>query len=392
MPFRAERAQSQGDPDRWVVVDDDWVLHREASLFLDALRAVDRSPNTERVYAGRVALFLNWCEQVGVSWAEPEFIELHAFLRWLVSTPSLAERSATPRSRPRSKSTANAVFTAVSEFLRFASTQGWVDTTVPAMLTRREYLQFTPPGFNPGEDGQFRSVAVRTIKYRVGEERPPQSLTPAQITQVLSCLRHDRDRFLIMLLLTSGMRIGEALGLAREDVHFLARSDALGCQVAGAHLHVRRRRNDNGALAKSRYPRTIPVDDVVVGVYADYQYERDRHGGAVGAGLAGAAQADSVFVNLFRAPRGRPMTYATVKDLFDRLARDCGFAVRPHMLRHTAATQWVEAGTGPDVVQALLGHVSATSTSVYVHATRERMRSAVEHTAAVAAANAAVPL
>jgi integrase len=41
-----------------------------------------------------------------------------------------------------------------------------------------------------------------------------------------------------------------------------------------------------------------------------------------------------VFVNLYHEPLGAPMTYRAAKRLFERLARDCGFAVRPHMFRH----------------------------------------------------------
>ncbi|HLX51573.1 MAG TPA: site-specific integrase, partial [Streptosporangiaceae bacterium] len=70
------------------------------------------------------------------------------------------------------------------------------------------------------------------------------------------------------------------------------------------------------------------------------------------------------------------------KRLFERLARDCGFAVRPHMFRHTAATNWVRAGTDLDVVRALLGHASLASTTVYLHARDEDKRRAVEAVAA----------
>jgi len=48
----------------------------------------------------------------------------------------------------------------------------------------------------------------------------------------------------------------------------------------------------------------------------------------------------------------------------DRWARSCGFPVRPHMMRHTAATNWIRAGVDLDVVRALLGHVSLASTTV----------------------------
>lgn len=71
------------------------------------------------------------------------------------------------------------------------------------------------------------------------------------------------------------MRIGETLGLHRTDMHFLADSHVLGCAVAGPHVHVRRRPgNENGALAKSRFPRSIPVPEEAVTLYADYAHER----------------------------------------------------------------------------------------------------------------------
>ena len=47
-----------------------------------------------------------------------------------------------------------------------------------------------------------------------------------------------------------------------------------------------------------------------------------------------------VLVNLYHRPLGAPMRYRAAKGFFDRLARGCGFPVRPHMLRHTAATNW----------------------------------------------------
>jgi integrase/recombinase XerD len=374
--FRAERAVSPGgEPVRWVVVDEGWSLHIEACAYLASLQARARSPNTERVYAGRVALFLSYCTATGVDWHCPTFPQLHEYLRWLVSEPvDWPGSRRTPQLR--SKGTANAVFTTVSEFLRFGAKHGWVSAGVPAMLSEPRLLHYLPPGFDSGEDDQFRTVNVKTIKFHVSEAAP-ETLTAEQVEQVLARTRHARDQFLVTLLVASGVRIGEALGLWREDMHFLARSDMLGCRVTGPHLHVRRRLNANGALAKSRYPRSIPVTEDVVDAYADYQFERDR--------MRRQAQSDAVFVNLFRAPRGQPMGYANTKELFDRLARDCGFPVRPHMFRHTAATRWMEAGVAPDVVQALLGHVSFASTAVYLHATQERMREAVERTAAAVA-------
>ncbi len=64
------------------------------------------------------------------------------------------------------------------------------------------------------------------------------------------------------------------------------------------------------------------------------------------------------------------------------MAGECGFPVRPHMLRHTAATNWIRAGVDIDVVRALLGHVSLASTTVYLHARDEDKRRAVTAVAA----------
>ena len=94
------------------------------------------------------------------------------------------------------------------------------------------------------------------------------------------------------------------------------------------------------------------------------------------------SSSDMVLVNLYHEPLGAPMTYRAAKDFFDRLARSCGFPVRPHMMRHTAATNWIRAGVDLDVVRALLGHVSLASTTVYLHASDEDCRRAVETVAA----------
>jgi integrase len=60
------------------------------------------------------------------------------------------------------------------------------------------------------------------------------------------------------LLWFSGLRIGETLGLRRSDLHLMDSATALGCGVAGAHLHVVPRENANGARAKGRRDRIVP--------------------------------------------------------------------------------------------------------------------------------------
>ena len=95
----------------------------------------------------------------------------------------------------------------------------------------------------------------------------------------------------------------------------------------------------------------------MLSTYADYRFERTE--------ILGDDDCDMVFVNLYHQPLGAPMTYRATKRFFERLATECGFAVRPHMLRHTAATNWVRAG---------VGHAALASTAIYLHARDEDKR------------------
>ncbi|QHC27028.1 tyrosine-type recombinase/integrase [Streptomyces sp. GS7] len=355
-----------------VIVGETYTIHTEGSAYLAGLRAVDRSPNTERVYAGRVALYLTYCMSAGIDWCRPTFLALARFAQWLIAEPLPPREPRSITVRFRTKKSANAVLTTVFEFLRFGTTHGWVPADVVDRLSDQKYLSFLPPGYDAGEDAQYRTVNGRTIKFVVADDSV-EWLADAQVERLLELTPRARDRFLVALLRCTGIRIGEGLGLRREDMHFLARSEIFGCQVTGPHVHVRRRLNPNGALAKSVYSRWIPVTEQVVGLYADYQYERGQ--------VAAAEMTDMVFVNLFRAPLGRPMTYHNAKDLFDRLARRAGFAARPHMLRHSAATSWIRSGVPEDVAQHLMGHASRSSMQPYLHPTERDMREAVESTA-----------
>jgi integrase/recombinase XerD len=365
--FRAERAISPVDGTQWwVVIDAQFVVHREASDFLRCLDGASLSPNTVRVYAGRVAAFLAWCDSNGLDWHTIRLRDLARFKHFLETTPIRHDRY-------RSGSTVNAILTAVCELLRFCARTGLIDTAVAEQLSERRWMRFTPPGFDAGESGQFRTVRARAIKSRA--ETPfPDALTPEQSSAVLACCRRPRERFVVVLLRDSGLRIGEALGLRREDMHLLPDSRSLGCAVVGAHVHVRRRSNPNGSLAKSRFPRVVPASDDVLAAYGDYQMERSD--------IVGDGGSDMVLVNLYHEPFGSPMSYRALKDYIDGLARRCGFPVRPHMMRHTAATNWVRAEVPIDVVQKLLGHVSLASTTVYLHAGDEDCRRAVEAVAA----------
>jgi integrase/recombinase XerD len=116
----------------------------------------------------------------------------------------------------------------------------------------------------------------------------------------------------------------------------------------------------------------VPVGPWVLAYYDRYLHERLE--------CAAADGCDFVFVNLFHAPLGQPMTDSAVRQWLRGLSRRAGLArpIRAHMLRHSTGTEMAEAGVPIDVIQELLGHLSIITTQGYVHPSPRRLREAVD--------------
>ena len=211
-------------------------------------------------------------------------------------------------------------------------------------------------------------------RHRLHEpDRPVERAADADIVAVLGACRSARDQLIVLLMARAGLRTGEMLGLRRSDVHLLADSRALGCEVGRAHVHViRREDNPNGAVAKSRRQRVVPLDFAVVQAFDTYEFERLR--------VPRAAGSDFVLVNLFREPVGMPMRLDAVGELVAAASRRAGVVpvLRPHQLRHAFASNILDAGGAIDEAQELLGHALASSTQVYAHPDPARLRAAVD--------------
>ncbi|WP_211370525.1 hypothetical protein [Nonomuraea turkmeniaca] len=185
-------------------------LHVEACAYLAGLRAAGQTFNTEKTYAGRIALYLSYCRGHGVDWSSPSLAQLMAMMRWLVDEPMPARsRRPAATARYRSEGTANAIMGTVGEFLSWCCLQGWVPPTVVNALTQPKYLRFLPVGFDAGEDGQNRTVMARTITFRVAVPGY-EWLSDEEIAVLLGLARHARDAFLIQLLAETGMFSGVA--------------------------------------------------------------------------------------------------------------------------------------------------------------------------------------
>jgi len=366
----------------WTVLDDELAVVGEADAFLRHVRfGRDGSELTTRAYAGGIALFLRWCARTGRHW-HAGVEQLGLFITWLrhagpaasgVEVVSGGLVLAGPGAEPvRGARRVNGVLAAVRGFVTHAVNSGrapaWLLPLIYELADERDL-----PVQARGEDERPMAWRMRA-RHRLHEpQRPVDRAADVDIVAVLGGCRSARDRLIVLLMARAGLRRSEVLGLRRSDVHLLADSRGLGCEVARAHLHVvRRDDNPNGALAKSRRQRGVPLDFLTVQAFDTYEFERLR--------VPRAAGSDFVLVNLFREPVGAPMRLDAVNDLVTAAARRAGLhrPPTPHQMRHAFASNVLDAGGAIEEAQELLGHASVSSTQVYAHPDPARLRAAVD--------------
>lgn len=323
--FRVELPDGRG---YWTVIDNAYEKVALADQFLFDLRfGRDRAESTTRVYAGDLASFLGWCTSTGLT-LEEGARHLSRFVLHLRSAST--GRAGAGQGRPPGAARVNHILTVVRELYKHAVGAGALDASVLASLYGIADDRFYPAELR-AEGGGLAYRARPRHRLRVPRRTEVDAATQDEWEALLVAATSWRDRFLLVVLWFSGLRIGEALGLRREDLHFLRTSTALRCSVPGPHLHVvRREDNPNRASAKSRDERSVPVVASVLAYYDRYVEER--------LAVPAADACDFVFVNLFSSPLGTPMTTSAVRQNFRSLSRRAGLnrAVHPHMLRHSA--------------------------------------------------------
>jgi site-specific recombinase XerC len=184
---------------------------------------------------------------------------------------------------------------------------------------------------------------------RVREPRRlPRGLTRKETAALLGSLRTDRDRAIAGLMLFSGLRSAEVLGLEGRDV-----------DVGRGWVRV---------IGKGDKERRVPLDPDVAGLIQAYLLaERPE------------TDATALFVVSKGPTRGQPLTPAGLRRVF-RYHRDkAGVAAgHPHALRHSFGTALAEAGVDLAVLQALMGHDHVDSAAAYIHLAPAHIRRAYD--------------
>lgn len=219
-------------------------------------------------------------------------------------------------------STANRRLAAVRRFCRWALREGLTDTDPTARL-----------------QSAHRSRGL------------PKTLTEQQVEDLLAApdTMHAlgiRDAAMLETLYATGLRVSELVNLRTLDV-----------SLVDGVLRT---------LGKGRKERLVPLGEAAIDSIERYLRQARTE-------LLRGQVSDALFVT----PRGGPMTRQAFWQLIKRYAMRAGLPgdrVTPHGLRHAFATHLLNHGADLRAVQLLLGHADISTTQIYTHVARERLK------------------
>jgi integrase/recombinase XerD len=198
-------------------------------------------------------------------------------------------------------------------------------------------------------EGRLDRDPMENLKAPRAFKALPRYLTPTQVEALLAAPDTSRplgvrDRAILEVLYATGLRVSELVGLRRTEVDL-----ELGL--------VR-------AFGKGRKERLVPLGRVAAQWIVKYEKVRQR----LGEGRADAP----LFVN----NRGGRLSRMGLWGIVRRHAVAAGVerVLTPHVLRHSFASHLLERGADLRSLQAMLGHADISTTQIYTHVTRERLR------------------
>ncbi len=178
----------------------------------------------------------------------------------------------------------------------------------------------------------------------------PKTLSTVDVESLLASPKGEsplalRDRAMLEILYATGLRVSELVSLTRDDL-----------QLDVGYLT---------AFGKRSKQRIVPLGDAAIAALKDYL----SHGRA-----ALDKQRGSKFLFLNRSGEG--LTRQGFWKIIKRRALEAGISqnITPHTMRHSFATHLLENGADLRSVQAMLGHSDISTTQIYTHVTRERLR------------------
>lgn len=203
-------------------------------------------------------------------------------------------------------------------------------------------------------EGVFRDNPAAEVRAPKQDRRLPCFLYPREIERLLAAPAPttplgQRDRAILEILYAAGLRVSETTDLRLGDLDF--------------------EQNEVRIMGKGSVERVVPLGRPACAALDLYLKNGRRE---LLAGRNCATYVDTVFLNY----RGGKLSARSVRRLLAKYVRQLALAdgISPHSIRHTFATHLLEAGADLRSVQELLGHASISTTQIYTHVSRQRLR------------------
>lgn len=180
------------------------------------------------------------------------------------------------------------------------------------------------------------------------DKKIPPSLSYSQVERLfqlpnVSNLMGIRDRCMMELLYSSGLRVSELTGMNRSDIS----SEECILRIRG----------------KGKKERIVPITKNAVEWIEKYLLCNERYQKL--NGHEKEQDKEAVFLNC----HGTRLTTRSVDRIFQHYLLLSGLSlhVTPHTIRHTIATHWLEMGMDLKMIQTILGHSALSTTTIYTH-------------------------
>ncbi len=232
----------------------------------------------------------------------------------------------------------------IMEYIGFLNTLVSARSIARCLSTLKTFYRFLV------SEGSIKDSPVRLLEPIKLPSRLPQILTQREVDLLLaepdqSTILGMRDRAMLELLYATGLRVSELIGLNLTDINL----------EAG---HVR-------TVGKGTKERMIPMGEKAREALRTYISE-----GRPGL-LKGKNQS-----RIFVSRRGRSLSRQGFWKIIKKYGIMAGIKknITPHRLRHSFATHLLEGGADLRSVQVMLGHADISTTQIYTHVSRERLK------------------
>lgn len=298
-------------------------MTKEQALFLSHLKhELNYSENTIKSYSQDITIFENFLLEKNLDFRKISRDDVRLFMAERLKNKTYRGNNESPRSVRRRIS-------ALKKYYSYLYDQNMVDSN-PFLLI------VSPKKHDKLPEVLYESQIKALFEANKNRTDPLQS----------------RDQALLELMYSSGLRCSEVINLKTSDIVFSSR-----------YMRI---------IGKGNKERIVPFSNEAKNVMIDYaKFLRVQ--------LIEDNMVDKKTPYFFLNSKGQQLTSRgleyILKEIVKKTGLSLGFDLHPHVLRHSFATHLLDKGADLRMIQELMGHESVGTTSIYMHVSKEKIKS-----------------